>query len=233
MQKKKKKFRKEKNEWKSQVYLLDRDFVHNEIAFKKKGGPAIFYWIKLGLGILAIVGALLWIIQIVIWTNLQVYPFLNFMLAAMDGIWQFFGTLFFASFAVNLLIGVVKGAFKWGIRVPLFMTLHPMKRNETMQNSILVNVVIILVASVAVSQYLAASFSVYARSTAINAIFNIAIKNTRYLYWYFVVIYWAFPGIAVIAVIFFAIRPADRQKKMMLEAQKSGKKKKEKKSDDD
>lgn len=32
--------------------MLDRDFVHNEIAYKRKGGPAIFYWIKLALGIL-------------------------------------------------------------------------------------------------------------------------------------------------------------------------------------
>lgn len=32
--------------------MLDRDFVHNEVAYKQKGGPAILYWVKLGLGIL-------------------------------------------------------------------------------------------------------------------------------------------------------------------------------------
>lgn len=82
--------------------MLDRDYVHNEIAYKRKGGPAIFYWIKLGLGILrynesselfacnftSAIVTLLWLIQIVIWTNIKLYPFINFMFIAMDGIWS-------------------------------------------------------------------------------------------------------------------------------------------------
>lgn len=162
---------------------------------------------------------------------------------------QFFGTIFFCLFAFYLLLAVVKGNFKWGIRVPFFMTLHPMKKNGTMQNSILVNVVLILIASVrlnpsppsfpflplptpsficsspslsqvAITQYLADSFSTYARATAINSIFNIAIKNLRGIYYYWLVVYWALPAIALLTCIFFAIRPADPQKRLMLEAQK-------------
>lgn len=32
--------------------MIDREFVHNEIAYKKKGGPTVIYWVQLGLGIL-------------------------------------------------------------------------------------------------------------------------------------------------------------------------------------
>lgn len=45
--------RKDRNMWKKQVYILDREFIHNEIAYKKKGGPTIIYYGKLVLGILS------------------------------------------------------------------------------------------------------------------------------------------------------------------------------------
>jgi len=216
--------RKDRNEWKKQVYVLDRDYVHNEIAYKKKGGPAIFYWIKLGVGILAAIMTLLWILQIVLWTNLKFYPFINYMFIAMDGIWQFFGTIFFAVFAFYMIIIVVKGNFKWGIRVPVLAVLHPMKVNATMLNSMLVNAVLVLITSVAITQFLADSFSTYVRTTAINSIFNLAVKNLRGIYYYWLVVYWALPSIAVLSIIYFIVRPNDDRTKLYMAAQRTNKK---------
>ena len=203
-----------------QVYMLDRDFVHNEVAYKKKGGPALFYWIKLGVGILSGLLTLLWLIQTIIWTNLRLYPFLNYMFVAMDGVWMFFGTIFFSIFAFFLLFAVVKGNVKWGIRVPFIVTLHPMKVNGTMQNSMLVNTVLILISSVAITQFLANSFSVYTRITAINSIFTLAIRNLRGLYYYWLVVQWALPVIVLLTIIFFVIKPQDKSTRMYMQAQR-------------
>jgi len=44
---------------------------------------------------------LLWLLQIVLWTNLKFYPFINFMFVAMDGIWYHFSFLVAHLFVVR------------------------------------------------------------------------------------------------------------------------------------
>jgi len=215
IQNEKKVKRKEKNHWKSEVWLLIDEFERNELAFKRRGGPVIVYYIKLVGGILGGILSLLWFLQLCIWTNTNFYPFINYMLIAMDGIWQFFGVLFFGIFAYWLLWCVITGNYKWGMRVPLFFTIHPMKAHETMLNSLLVNTLLILIASVAVVHVCADSFSEYARITSISSIFNVTIKYLRGLYWFWLVIRWVLIGIAGLALIYFILRPSDRKKAIL------------------
>jgi len=122
-----------------------------------------------------------------------------------------------------MLIIVVKGNFKWGIRVPFLMTLHPMKKNATMQNSMLVNAVLVVISSVAITQFLADSFSTYCRVTSINSIFVLAVKNLRGIYYYWLVVYWALPSIALLTIIYFIVRPNDERTRVYLAAQRAGK----------
>jgi len=211
--------RKVKNQWKTDVWGLIREYDMNEVAFKKKGGAIIVYFIKLVLGIFGGILTLLWIVQICIWTNTGFYPFINYMLIAMTGIWQFFGVLFFGIFAYWMLWCLIAGNYKWGIRVPLFFTIHPMKPHETLLSSMLVNFLLILVGSVAVVDLCAKTFSEYARVTVVNSIFNVAIRNLRGLYWFWYVIQWVLIGVAGLAVIYFIFRPTDRDKKFYMEAQ--------------
>lgn len=96
---------------------MDDDFSRNKVAYKLKGGPTILAWISLIFGIfwytfpkyetwpqflISAALSIMWIIQIIAWTNLSIlgpkigYPLLNFMLVAMDGVWQFFGVSNFA-----------------------------------------------------------------------------------------------------------------------------------------
>lgn len=131
----------------------------------------------------------MWIIQIIAWTNISIigynigYPLLNYMLIAMDGVWEFFGVFFFALFALYLEFCVIVGNFKWGLRIPWLIELHAMKHANTLVNSFLVNVEyvssccclfltllrLLLVASLAVTQFCARSFSVYIRVTSGNS----------------------------------------------------------------
>lgn len=216
--------RKQKNEWKNQAYLLDQAYTYNEIAYKKKGGPTIIYIIKLILGILSLCLSIMWILQIIIWTNLNYYPLLNYMLMAMDGVWGFFGVLFFGIFSFYLLLCVVKGAFKWGIRVPLLMSLHPIKKNATLLSSLLVNTNLVLAASVAVTHLCADSFSLYSRITAINSIFSICLKYLYGLSYYWMVMRWVLIGVTGLSIIFFIFHPTDKETKIYMRAQRQGKK---------
>eukprot|EP01125_Pyxidicula_operculata_P015622 TRINITY_DN5328_c0_g1_i1.p1 TRINITY_DN5328_c0_g1~~TRINITY_DN5328_c0_g1_i1.p1 ORF type:complete len:478 (+),score=69.16 TRINITY_DN5328_c0_g1_i1:74-1507(+) len=212
---------KEKNNWKKQVYLLDKEYSYNEIAYWRKGGPLVVYIFKLIFGIICICMSIMWIVQLVIWTNLRIYPLLNYMLTAMDGIWGFFGCLFFTLFAYYLLLCVFKGNFKFGVRIPFLISLHPMEENNTLIGSMLVNVNLILVSSVAATHLCAETFSEYARSTTINTIFNVAIKYLRGLYWFWYVVHWVLIGIAGLSIFYFIFRPTDRDTKIYMKAQKS------------
>eukprot|EP01128_Nolandella_sp_AFSM9_P005402 TRINITY_DN259_c0_g1_i1.p1 TRINITY_DN259_c0_g1~~TRINITY_DN259_c0_g1_i1.p1 ORF type:complete len:496 (+),score=88.65 TRINITY_DN259_c0_g1_i1:148-1635(+) len=213
--------RKERNEWKKHVYMIDREFVHNEIAYKKKGGAVIIYWAKLALGILSGIFAFMILLQMILWTNLSLYPFLDFMFIAMDGLWAFFGTIFFALIALLLIVTVVKGNFKFGLRIPFLMTMHPMKVGKTYQNSFLVNVVLILLASVSILHFLSQSFRLYVRGTAVNGIFNVAVNNLRGVSVYWVVMKWAIIGVMAAATLYFIIRPEEEKVKRYMKAQRA------------
>jgi len=223
----------EKNLWKQKVYMLERQFMLNEVSYKKKGGITIVYYFKLIGGIFAILLTVLWVVQIVAWTNLNllmaVYPsftikpyaLLNYMFVALDKVWGFFGVIIFAILAFFLMACVIKGNIKWGIRVPFLITIHPMKKNGTMLNSMLVNVTLILTTSVAVTHLCAGSFSIYVRSTPLNTIFNVVIRNITGVVYYWVIMHWALIAFVLLACIYFICRPMDDDVKLILEARKN------------
>lgn len=45
----------------------------------------------------------------------------------MDNVFPLFGTIAYGIVSFYLLWCVVKGNFKFGLRIPLLMTIHPMK----------------------------------------------------------------------------------------------------------
>lgn len=207
--------------WKKDVYILDGDFMRNEKTYKLKGGPRLLAWLKLGLGILCLAWSISWIIQIVSWTQLSVidnqpgavgYPMWNYAMAAMDGVWIFFGVFFFFLFAFYMELCVIKGNFKFGIRVPFLFQLHPMKQNYTLVSSFLFNCELLLVTSYAVVEFSAQSFSVYARDTSAQGIFAVAIYNLRGLKWVWFAFGWILLGFSFLTLIYFLFRPSDKGK---------------------
>jgi len=199
--------------------MLDGDFERNRKAYKLKGGPTLLVYAKLALGIFCIAWSLSWIIQIIGWTELSIIqpiglgsPLWNDALAAMDGVWIFFGVFFYALFTFYLEICVIKGNFKWGIRIPWLFQLHPIKQNATLVSSLLVNAELLLVSSFAVVEFSAKSFSVYARITSAISMFDVAIYNLRGLKWVWFAFGWIFLGFAALTLIYFIFRPSDKGK---------------------
>lgn len=206
--------------WKKDVYILDGDFERNKKAYKLKGGPRIIVYLKLLLGIICLAMTLSWIIQIISWTQLSVidstgalgYPMWNYAMSAMDGVWIFFGVFFFFIFTFYLELCVIKGNFKFGIRIPWLFALHPMKQNGTLVSSFLVNAELLLLSSFAVVEFSAKSFSVYARVTSAMSMFDVAIYNLRGLKWVWFAYGWILIAFAAITLIYFIFRPSDKGK---------------------
>ncbi|KAJ3202422.1 hypothetical protein HDU82_007363 [Entophlyctis luteolus] len=125
----------------------------------------------------------------------------------------FIGTALYAIFTFYLLLCVIKGNSKLGMRI-LFITVHPLKLHETMMNSMLFNVGIILVSSLAVSQFCALAFARYAKYTAAGYLFGVQLqqlKNMKYVYIAFVC---TFAAVAALMIGWMIYKPrAKREKK--------------------
>ena len=119
------------NEFKSQVYLLEEDWNFLQKSYGRGFGPRLFQiilgWISLPLGIITSGISIIWFLHMVIFVVANINPFLNTMFIEMDNVFPLFGTIAYGVVSFYLLWCVVKGNFKFGLRIPLLMTIHPMK----------------------------------------------------------------------------------------------------------
>lgn len=105
----------------------------------------------------------------------------------MDNAFGLFGTIAYGLFSFYLLWCVIKGNFKFGLRIPFIFSIHPMKYffffinsiyniyfflrvGETLMSSFLFNTLLLLVASITVVQFCANAFSAYNNNTSIYGI---------------------------------------------------------------
>jgi LMBR1 domain-containing protein 1 len=215
---KKRPWRSEFNRFKKEVYELDDEFKYTRSAHDLKGKHIIFYIICLIGGIAGIIMSIMWFIHIVIFNIFRIYPFLNLFFLELDGAVAFFGTAFFGLFSFYLLWAVIEGNLKFGLRIPFLFAIHPIKKAETYMDAWLFNTGLIMLASVGVSHFLSLSFTVYARLTANNAIYNLAIYNLRglkYLWGSGVGAFlWAIVGLMLISFVYFALRPVGSRQKL-------------------
>lgn len=206
------------NQFRAAVYILEEDYVKLEKAFNKGIGPKVIQiawaWTQLVLGVLGICVSLLWVIHVFVFMIVVPPPsqFLNKMFIDLDAAFGLFGTIAYGCFAYYLLLAVIKGNFKFGLRVPFFFTIHPMKVGETLMNSFLVNVLLILICSLTVTQFCSITFSTYNRLTGINEIFNIGVRNLVFFKWFYYYYHWAFVSIAILSTAYFAKFRSDRKK---------------------
>lgn len=108
-------------------------------------------------------------------------PFLNEMLVGLENVKAgFLSTFLYAYFILYLVWAVVKGNIKFGIRIPMIVRFYPMKPNETWMNSFLFNIIMILLASVGITQLATSCFTTYTRNTAIYNMFGIQVNYMRF-----------------------------------------------------
>jgi len=196
---------------------LEEDFKRLEKAYNRGVGPrllqVIWDYTQLVLGLIGIVISLCWLIHIIIYVipNPPIYPFLNNFFIVLDSAFGLFGTIAYGIFSFYLLWCVIKGNFKFGLRVPFIFSIHPMKVGETLMNAFLFNTLLMLLASVTVVQFCTNAFNLYNRLTGIDSLFNVGVRNLmgiKYIWYYYI---YALLAFALLGIIYLLVWPSDRK----------------------
>lgn len=200
------------------VTIIDEQYQAINIQNAASETSALNYLIQLIAGIIFLIISLLWIAQIVLYIILRpngkpLSTFLNIPLVSLtDHNFSFLSIVIFTIFTLYLLLATIKGHLKFGLRVVCLDVVHPLKKDNTYMNSILFNVSIIMLTSVAVIQFSIKAFGEYASMTEADIIFNTQIKYyyiiylfTKYNIFEFVIL-----GMAFLSLIYFLIKPSDK-----------------------
>merc|ERR1712146_828880 len=156
--------------------------------------------------------------------------FLNALFEAFEGPGLYpIGVALFGMFTLYLLLCVVKGCLKFGMRIFIFFSIHPMKRQGTPLNSILFNVLMVLISSATVVQFSQQAFADYARLTDADVIFAAQIKYLEFYRYFFennIFIYCLLVWFTLTLIYLLVVGPRDRKKARKRD--KKGKKGKDK-----
>jgi len=208
----------EYNKFKRDTLMLEDQHDRLIVGKFQKGENLAVSITKLVLGILFAILSLAWIFHVLLYIvflddkGVPATPFLNDLLAALEGSGVMpLGVASFALLTLYLLMCVVKGCLKFGMRIFLFFSIHPMRYKATPLNSILFNVEMVLVSSAAVVQFEQQAFADYARLTDADVIFAAQVKYLKFYRWFFennVFIYTLLIWF-LLALIYLLVRPRD------------------------
>jgi LMBR1 domain-containing protein 1 len=199
------------NRFKKNVYLLEDDWGKLYQAHTNRHGRIVLAYLQLVGGIFFTLLSITWILHICM-GMLPRTPGLRTIAPTIDFLGEFFrlmdvstgglpiAVIFYALFAFYLLWCIMKGNFKFGLRIFVIFPIHPMRLGGTMLNSFLFNVGLILLTSLATLQFCTNAFASYAQFAQANQIFGLSIQRLRYIeyFWYFYTV-----GIVLIAVLTF------------------------------
>lgn len=207
------------NRFKCDVLLLEEEFEKLQVSKFNKGESLVVAVLKLCCGIIFSLFSLAWILQIILSvlvpqiTGQAGPPFLNSLFAACEesGLYPL-GVALYACFNFYMLICVVKGCTKFGMRVAFFLSIHPMRAQNTPLNSILFNVEMLLISTAAMVQFSQTTFSDYARLTEADVIFSAQIQRLAFYRFFFEnhIFIITMLSVFLIALIFLLVRPRDQ-----------------------
>ena len=112
---------------------------------------------------------------------------------------------------------MIKGNFKFGVRILCCWEIFPMKANGTYMNTFLFNVTLILLASCSITQFCSDCLEDYVAFTDINMIFNVQIKYLKFFKFFYKnhIFQYILFIIFVISLIYLLIRPSDSINKVL------------------
>jgi LMBR1 domain-containing protein 1 len=200
--------------------LVDDEYkiVNAETEARKKGNCVILlYYLLIPAGIFASIFTLLWIIQFILsyFYRKNGRPGVSF-LARMyiffnDHDVAFLSFLIFSILSLYLLFCVIKGNFKFGVRLLCCWQVFPMKKNATYMNTFMFNVTLILLASCSITQFCSDCLEDYVAFTDINMIFNVQIRYLKFFRIFYKnhIFQYIMLAIFLISLIYLLLRPSD------------------------
>ncbi|KAJ1566979.1 hypothetical protein HK405_007670, partial [Cladochytrium tenue] len=200
-------------EFRKDVLILEFHYRRLEECYKMQGVNILLQYFKLvGSAILS----LLWIVHIILYLLpyiLKSTPYSQFLSTFFESVSPipFIGTALYALFAFYLLLCVVKGNTKLGMRL-FFFAIHPLRIGETMMNSLVFNTGIILLSSLAVAQFCTLAFAPYAKYTASNSLFGVQFQNLQGVQYVYDAFVFLLIGSAGLSVAYNIYRPYNKQR---------------------
>jgi len=183
-------------QFKKEVLQLESDYEDIRICHEAWStyNPLIPYF-KLFFGIIAFLLSCCWVLQILLYIFPQYWPdgasyiptfFLNDLITwgLIYSGFSLLGVIFIAIFGLYLLACNVNGNFKIGLKF-LIMEIHPMKVGATYMSSFLVNVLLLLLQTPALINFLALSFSNTIVLTDIDLVMNYSVRYTIFFVYFF------------------------------------------------
>jgi len=222
-------------EFEKHYYYLKQDYKILYTAHKLKGGNPLIPFAKLILGILAIGISLSWIIHIGVFilpkepSNQFLNQFFLKLSNVAGGAFPLFGVVAYGIWSLFLLVCVVKGNFKLGVRF-LFWKVYPMEINGTLMNSFLANTWVILLCSIPTVQFCVRAFPVYANNTDINMMFGVQAQYVQFFkyFWQNNVFIYMIIILAGLTLIYLFVKPEDKGAAIEKELEEMAKEKPEK-----
>eukprot|EP00929_Paragymnodinium_shiwhaense_P049276 TRINITY_DN24867_c0_g1_i1.p1 TRINITY_DN24867_c0_g1~~TRINITY_DN24867_c0_g1_i1.p1 ORF type:complete len:446 (-),score=123.34 TRINITY_DN24867_c0_g1_i1:228-1565(-) len=208
------------NRFKRDSMMLEAQHEKLMICKFERGEYLAISIAKLILGILCAILSLSWVFHILLYVLAKslsekgepVTPCLNGLFETFEGSGLYpVGVAFFAAYTLYLLLCVVKGCLKFGMRIFIFFSIHPMRYKNTPLNSILFNVEMVLISSAAVVQFTQEAFADYARLTDADVIFSAQVKYMKFYRFFFEndVFIWTLLIWFLLALIYLLVRPRD------------------------
>ena len=212
-----------KHEYVARYALAEEEFhiVNASIESKLKNNCVVLcYYCLIPFGVISSIFTVLWLIQFCcsyfyIKNGRPGYPFLSYLLIFFqDESVSFLSFFIFALLCLYLLFCLIKGNFKFGVRILCCWSIHPMKKDKTYMNSFIFNVSLILLGSCAITQFCTDCLYDYVSFTDIDSMFNVMIKNLRffYIFYKYHIFQYIFFGVFVLSFVYLIIRPTDRRK---------------------
>ena len=187
------KYNRLKNEFVSRFSLAKKEFdMLSKNNLIGENCSAVFYYLLIPLGVLSTILSLLWLIQFIcsyfyiLKDGRPGYPFLSLMLIYFqDNDVSFLSFLFFSILTLYLLFCVIKGNFQFGVRILCCWAVHPMEKGKTYMNSFLFNISLVLLGSMAITQFVTDCLSDYVAFTDVDTLFNTLIKNLKFFKYFY------------------------------------------------
>jgi len=212
-----------KHEYVARYALAEEEFhiVNASIESKLKNNCVVLcYYCLIPFGVISSIFTVLWLIQFCcsyfyIKNGRPGYPFLSYLLIFFqDESVSFLSFFIFALLCLYLLFCLIKGNFKFGVRILCCWSIHPMKKDKTFMNSFIFNVSLILLGSCAITQFCTDCLYDYVSFTDIDSMFNVMIKNLKffYIFYKYHIFQYIFFGVFVLSFVYLIIRPTDRRK---------------------
>lgn len=201
------------NKFRQAVFMLEEDYAHLQECYKRQGGKVILYFLTGVLGIFSACLTIIWLLHIILYMFTQPYPispFLNTMFIKLDDAFGLLGTVAYGIFSFYLLLCVIKGNFKFGMRMFFLFPIHPMRVGGTLMNAFLFNTALILISAFSVTQFCTTAFSSYTSSTAINSLFALSVTDMMGLKYIFIGYVYAIFIMVFLTAIYFVIKPKDK-----------------------